>query len=213
MISTHRFFQSMFCKAWFCFHKHLWCLLQMQVPVSQPWCAESISENGTQGFTCTSCPGERAHYSLRVPAAYRMADATWWLLQTQCKQRTELAPYIATVRFLASLSHLILKAAWWDWRLHGHLVCVLVAQSRTTVCECMDCIPPGFSVHGLLQTRILEWVAIYFPRGSSRARNRTQVSCITGRFFTIWATREGFMVTLRCSKTPQQLLGGQTQSS
>ena len=49
---------------------------------------------------------------------------------------------------------------------------------------------PGSSVHGILQARILEWVAISFPRGSSQPRDRIQVSLIAGRFFTIWATRE-----------------------
>ena len=44
------------------------------------------------------------------------------------------------------------------------------------------CSPPGFSVHGILQARILEWVAILFSRGSSPARDQTQVSCIAGRF-------------------------------
>ena len=46
------------------------------------------------------------------------------------------------------------------------------------------------SVHGILQARILEWVAISFSRGSSRLRDRTQVSCIAGRCFNLWATRE-----------------------
>ena len=54
----------------------------------------------------------------------------------------------------------------------------------------MDCNPPGSSGYGILQARILEWVAIPFSRGSSQPRDPTQVSCITGRFFTIWATRE-----------------------
>ena len=49
----------------------------------------------------------------------------------------------------------------------------------------MDC-----SVHGNLQARILEWVAFPFSRGSSWARNQTQVSCIAGRFFTNWAIKE-----------------------
>ena len=54
----------------------------------------------------------------------------------------------------------------------------------------MDCSPSGFSVHGILQARILEWVAISYSRRASKPRNQTQVSCITGRFFTVWATRE-----------------------
>ena len=47
--------------------------------------------------------------------------------------------------------------------------------------------PPGSSVHEILQARILEWVTIPFSRGSSWRRDQTQVSCIAGRFFTIWA--------------------------
>ena len=56
----------------------------------------------------------------------------------------------------------------------------------------MNCSPPGSSVHGIFQARILEWVAIPFSRGSSQPRDQTQVSCMTGRFFTIWAARLAF---------------------
>ena len=58
-----------------------------------------------------------------------------------------------------------------------------------TLCDPVDCSLPAFSVHGILQARILEWVAIPFPRGSSRSRDWTWVSCIAGRFFTTWATQ------------------------
>ena len=54
----------------------------------------------------------------------------------------------------------------------------------------MDYSSPGSSVHGILQARILEWVAILFSRVSSQSRDRTQVSCIAGRCFNLWATRE-----------------------
>ena len=49
--------------------------------------------------------------------------------------------------------------------------------------------PAGSSVHEIFQARILEWVAISFSRGSSQPRNQTRVSCVAGRFFTIWVTR------------------------
>ena len=65
-----------------------------------------------------------------------------------------------------------------------------VAQSFLTLCDPMDCILPGSSVQGIFQARILEWVAISFSRRSSRPRDWTWVSCIVGRHFTIWATRE-----------------------
>ena len=54
----------------------------------------------------------------------------------------------------------------------------LATQSRLTPCNPMDCSPPGSSVHGILQARILEWVAIPSSRGSSQPRNRTGISCI-----------------------------------
>ena len=60
-----------------------------------------------------------------------------------------------------------------------------VAQSCLTFCDPLDC-----TVHGILQARILEWVTSPFSRGSSQPRDRTQVSCIAGGFFTSWATRE-----------------------
>ena len=74
----------------------------------------------------------------------------------------------------------------------------LVAQSGLTLCNPIDCSPPGSSVHGIPQTRILEWVAIPFSRGSSWPRNQIQVSYIAGRSFTIWATRQ---VPLKLVKT------------
>ena len=49
---------------------------------------------------------------------------------------------------------------------------------------------PGSSVHGILQARILEWVAISFSRVSSQPRNQTPVSCLAGRLFTNWVTRK-----------------------
>ena len=68
---------------------------------------------------------------------------------------------------------------------------VLVTQSCPTLCDPMDCSPLGSSVHGILQARVLEWVAILlFSRRSSRPRDQTQISYIAGRFFTVWATRE-----------------------
>ena len=65
------------------------------------------------------------------------------------------------------------------------LVSVLVAQSCPTLCNSMDCSQLGTSVHGILQARIMEWVAIPLVSGSSRSRDQTRVSCIAGRFFIV----------------------------
>ena len=68
---------------------------------------------------------------------------------------------------------------------------VKVAQSCPTLCNPMD-----YTVHGILQARTLEWVAFPFSRGSSKPRDRTQVSHIAGGFFTRRAKREAQINTL-----------------
>ena len=63
-------------------------------------------------------------------------------------------------------------------------VIVSVAKPCLTLCDPRDCSPPGCSVHGISQAKILEWVAISFSRTSSRPRDRTHVSCIPGGFLS-----------------------------
>ena len=55
--------------------------------------------------------------------------------------------------------------------------CCLVTKSHLTLCDPLDCSPPGFSVHGIFQARILKWVAIFFSRESSWPRDQTHISC------------------------------------
>ena len=74
---------------------------------------------------------------------------------------------------------------------------VKVAQSCLTLCNPMD-----YRVHGILQARILEWVAFPFSRGSSQPRDWTQVSCIAGGFSTSWATREPLRLNNRRQRSP-----------
>ena len=76
------------------------------------------------------------------------------------------------------------------WYLHLPSYPSEVAQSCPTPCNPMDCSLPGSSIHGIFQARILEWVAISFSRGSSQPRDRSQVSCIVSRCFTVWATMQ-----------------------
>ena len=73
-----------------------------------------------------------------------------------------------------------------DFNNQANGVCYcLVTKSYPAVFDSMNCSPPGSSVHGILQARILEWVAIPFSMGSSRPWDQTQISCISGRFFTV----------------------------
>ena len=115
----------------------------------------------------------------------------WWLIQ-----------------LLTPLSSLDVRG--WDWNFQpsNHMVgssgdqwpslldlkCkVKVTQSCPTLWAPVDCSPQGSSLHGFLQARILDCVAISFSRESSWLRDWTQVSCIADRFFTIWATREDLL--------------------
>ena len=88
-------------------------------------------------------------------------------------------------------------------------------QSFMTLCDPMDCSPPGSSIHGILQPGKMEWVAMPSSNRSSQPRDRTGVSCdpcIAGRLFTHWAPGLGGMqcdpkcnVTLRASRVAQMV--------
>ena len=73
-------------------------------------------------------------------------------------------------------------------------VYVWVAQLCLTLCNPMDCSPPGSSVNGILQAKILQWVAIPFSRGSSTPRDRICVSCIGRWILYCWTTSEAHKV-------------------
>ena len=78
------------------------------------------------------------------------------------------------------------------YREHGFICahCAQLLQSCPALCDLMDCSLSVSSVHGILQTRILEWVAMPSSRGSSQLKDRNLVSCIAGRFFSHWAIWE-----------------------
>ena len=87
---------------------------------------------------------------------------------------------------IADISPLILMIT----IIHTLKVKVMSLSHVQLFCDPMDCSLPGSSVHGIFQARVLEWLVISFSRGSSQPRDRTLLSCIAGRCFTIWATRE-----------------------
>ena len=78
--------------------------------------------------------------------------------------------------------------------------CCLVAKSCLTLCDLMDCSPPGSSVHGIFQARMWKWVAISFSKVSFQPTNRTWGSCIGRLILYHWATRETYIITYRHPK-------------
>ena len=93
-------------------------------------------------------------------------------------------------QFFGTLSSLRLSSHIHTWLLEKPCVLCLVAQWCPTLCDPMDCSLPASAVHGILQARIVEWVAMPSFRGSSWPRDWTQVSHIAGRFFIVWAARK-----------------------
>ena len=107
-----------------------------------------------------------------------------------------LCLFISNIFYIYSMKKMVQTV----WVLQGitffYVMClsyVLVIQSCLTLCDPMDCCPPGSSVYGILQAWILKWVAISSSRGFSPPRDWTRVSWVAGRFFTIWATREALI--------------------
>ena len=111
-----------------------------------------------------------------------------------------LTSLLAALKYIFSISHL-----WKLWTQHRPFSEKWKWKSLSHVRLCN---PMDYTVHGILQARILEWMAVPFSRGSSQPSNWTQVSCTAGGFFTSWATR-GLMpfsdytqFTLSCSIKP-----------
>ena len=90
---------------------------------------------------------------------------------------------------ISSIISLLLVSPCIKSTLYSDVLC-LIAHLCPILCDPMDCSLPGSSVLGILQARILEWVAMPSSMGSSQPRDRTQVSHTAGKFFTNWATRE-----------------------
>ena len=97
---------------------------------------------------------------------------------------------VKLLRHLGLLFPMPLLKFFYLFILYWKKVKVLVTQSSPTLCDLIDCSPPGSSVRGILQAGILEWVAMPSSRGSSWPWGQTLVSWIAGRFFTHWATWE-----------------------
>ena len=95
--------------------------------------------------------------------------------------RCLLLSFVVTMCWVTSLSPPFKEVKWSE-----------VTQLCLTLCDPMDCSLSGSSAHGIFQARALEWIAILFSRGSSQPRDRTRVSHVAGRRFTVWATRETF---------------------
>ena len=95
-------------------------------------------------------------------------------------------------------------------------VCAKLLQWHLMLCDAMDCSLLDSYVHGILQARIMEWVAMPSSRGFSQPKDQTQISCIAGKFFTIWATEEalgGCLLHWQVGSWPLSHLGSPSKTS
>ena len=151
------------------------------------------TRNPSASFTVIPLPPHPAsgnHWSVFHPYSFAFSRMSYEWVKVVCSLWVWiLSPSIMHLRFHAQgcvcISGLFLFIAERK---------VLVTQSCPTLWDPTDCSPPGFSVHVILKARILECVAIFFPRGYSQRRAQTQVSYIASKFLTIWATREALLL-------------------
>ena len=114
--------------------------------------------------------------------------ANWAVREAKCRK---VIGKLSQVRKTQGIEHMEalcrkLRIGRW-WNSSKQCVC----ENRSVISD--SCDPMDYTVRGILQARLLEWVAIPCPRGSSQPRDQTQISHIAGRFFTSWATREAYI--------------------
>ena len=120
---------------------------------------------------------------------YKRKDRAWRQSENDLIVPVESSSCIASKHQRPRTTSNLLKSAFQFFMVHlcKRLQVLVHTCSNTSVMSDylwpMDCSQPGASVHGILQERILEWVALPSSRGSSQHRNQTHISCIAGRFF------------------------------
>ena len=151
-------------------------MVDMWKPQKRRWCLEMRKKPKQNSNECSQSASSISH------------PRPGYLLTRSKRSKTS---YLFLARRLIRLFH---RRTYVSFQTCGCIyVCVFVwvAQLYPTLCDPIDHSPPGSSVHRILQARMLEWVAMSSSRGSSWPRDQTQVSCIAGRFFTIWAIEPG----------------------
>ena len=117
------------------------------------------------------CKGPR-HMLTNTDSIFLIPLLPWTKLQLKSHD----CAFISTYIYIYTHTHI---------HIYIHTCVHACCLSMVSLYDPMDCSPPSSSIHGILQARVLEWIAIPFSRGSSQPRDRTQVSCIAGGFFTI----------------------------
>ena len=124
----------------------------------------------------------------------------WFIIMTRLFLRNESSTedflsHVLYCDYLSSFTYLVYSSPpsfnFWSAIYYNSCCCgSSVTRSCPTLCNPIDCSPPGSSTHGIFQARILEWVATSFSRGSSWPRDQAHISCIGRQILYHWATWE-----------------------
>ena len=120
--------------------------------------------------------------SISYSLSAKIGEINWWHFVEKNATEPSLKHNLFVLKFKIKLKREMKHSVYWLSNTSG------IAQLCPTLCDPMDCSLPGSSIHGIFQTRVLKWVAISFSRGSSQPKNKTQVSYIADRHFTLSAT-------------------------
>ena len=122
---------------------------------------------------------------------------TLWTIACQASLSFTIPWSLLRLMCIESLGFFLLKST--AFLFLALLVPSFCIESESCSVVSDSCDPMDYTVHGILQARLLEWVAVPFSRGSSQPRDWTQVSNTAGRFFTSWATREAHYLLLKAN--------------
>ena len=137
------------------------------IPACRTWRGKRLSSKPP---SLASSLGQPLQTKTTAKASTKRADSLWATVLKVCPEYSPQA--INTTEF--------------ERDKYTHIYIALVLVTWSCLCGPMDCSPPGSSVQGILQARILEWVAMPSSRGSAPPRDRTWVSPVASRFFTVW---------------------------
>ena len=175
---------------------HVWLFAISVHGILQARILEWVSMSFSRGSSQPRNQTRVSHIAGRRFILWATREAHKFLLHLFKKKKNGSILIIKSLKWRDILLFIYLLNPFLSPKTSSPTLCVYVsgAKSSQSLCDPTDCSPPGFSVHGIVQARILEWIAFPFSRESSQPRDWTWVSCIAGRFFTIWATWEASLI-------------------
>ena len=161
------------------------CSIQLYAVLLQVITIQDFVSETEEKLNCSSLPFLHDHHLLNVPNYFLHESLGWTYHSSEVETGPQLFLICGIFFFYldsnSSTPHkvqgFVIPLGFPTHYSAGHICCCLVTKLYLTLSSLLDCSPPGSSVHGISQTRILEWVATPYFRGSSQIRDQSHVSC------------------------------------